>query len=186
MEPLAWARRITPGPRLIFLGAMLPIQLSSLVFLCLRWQDQRWQPTAVAVFLGFAECVATLSARFLSKVQMTRLNVASLAAANTILAAIGSLAVAPGTTDAFAYWVAGDSVIVIAAIYFVRGRVSGLTTLALKKPCRLASWAPGYWQWPYCRRMAGASDYSCHRLGAGDRLPNHLPRLVHGYRISAG
>jgi hypothetical protein len=33
---------------------------------------------------------------------------------------VGSLAVAPGTTDAFAYWVGGVSGIVVAAIYFTR------------------------------------------------------------------
>ena len=54
-----------------------------------------------------------------------------LTAANTILAAVGSLVVAPGTTDAFAYWISGVSGIVIAAVYFIRGPAFGLTALAL-------------------------------------------------------
>ncbi len=137
VDSLAWARRVAPRPRLIFLGFMLPILLSSLVFLCLRWQDQRWQPAAVAVYLGLLG-VAPLCARCLSKVRMTRRAAVGLAAANTILAAVGSLAVAPGTTDAFAYWVAGDSGIVIAAVYFARGPVLGLTTLAFDLAALLA------------------------------------------------
>jgi signal transduction histidine kinase len=136
-DPLAWARRIAPSPLLIFAGFMLPVLLSSLVLLCLRWQDQRWQPAAVAAFLGVLG-TAALCARCLSKVQMTRRTAVSLAAANTILAAVGMLAVAPGTTDAFAYWVAGDSGIVIAAVYFVRGPVLGLTALAFDLAALLA------------------------------------------------
>ena len=61
---------------------------------------------------------------------MTRSTAVGLTAANTILAAVGSLAVAPGTTDTFAYSVSGDSGIVVAAVYFVRGPVWGLTALA--------------------------------------------------------
>jgi len=45
-----------------------------------------------------------------------------LAAANTVLTAVAFLAVAPGTTDSLAYWAAGVSGIVVAAIYFTRGR----------------------------------------------------------------
>lgn len=129
VDPLAWARRITPNPLLIFVGFMLPILLSSLVLLCLRWQDQRWQPAAVAVYLALLGAAA-LCARCLSAVRMTRRAAVGLAVANTILAAIGALSVAPGTTDAFAYWVAGDTGIVIAAVYFVRGPVFGLIALA--------------------------------------------------------
>jgi hypothetical protein len=130
IDPLAWARRLAPRPRLIFLGFMLPVLLSSLVLLCLRWQDMRWQLAAVAVFLGLLG-VAGVCARCLSRVRMTRRAAAGLMAAVMALAAVGSLAVAPGTTDAFSYWVAGDTGIVIAAVYFVRGPASGLTTLAL-------------------------------------------------------
>jgi hypothetical protein len=74
---------------------------------------------------------AVLSSRHLSQVQMTRRAGVGLTAANTILAGAGSLAVAPGTTDSFAYWVGIDSAIVIAAVYFVRGPVFGLAALIL-------------------------------------------------------
>jgi hypothetical protein len=40
-DPLAWARRMTPSPPLIFAGFMLPLLLSGLVLLCLHWQDMR-------------------------------------------------------------------------------------------------------------------------------------------------
>ncbi len=129
-DPLAWARRMAPSPRLIFAGFMLPILLIGLASLCLRWQDMRWQAAAVAVFLAFTG-VADLCARQLSQVRMTRATMWGLAAANTALVAVGSLAVAPGTTDSFAYWVGTDGGIAIAAIYFVRGPASGLTALAL-------------------------------------------------------
>ena len=121
---------MAPSPQLIFTGFMLPILLSSLVLLCLHWQDMRWQAAAAAAFGGMLG-LAVLSARHLSQVRMTRQVGVGLAAANMILAAVGSLAVAPGTTDAFAYWVAGDSGIVIAAVYFILGPVFGLTALAV-------------------------------------------------------
>jgi signal transduction histidine kinase len=130
LDPLAWARRMAPSPKLIFAGFMLPILLSSLILLCLRWQDMRWQAAAAAAFGGILG-LALLSARHLSQVRMTRQVGVGLAAANMILAAVGSLAVAPATTDAFAYWVAGDSGIVIAAVYFILGPVFGLTALAV-------------------------------------------------------
>jgi hypothetical protein len=69
---------------------------------------------------------------------MTRRTAVGLAAANTILAALGSLAVAPGSTDSFAYSVSGDSGIVVAAVYFVLGPVWGLTTLAFDAAALLA------------------------------------------------
>jgi signal transduction histidine kinase len=130
VDPLAWARRLAPRPGLIFLGFMVPVLLSCLVLLCLRWQDMRWQLVAAAVLLGLLG-VAVVCAGCLSRVQMTRRATASLMAAVTALAAAGTLAVAPGTTDAFAYWVSGGTGIVIAAVYFIRGPVFGLTTLAL-------------------------------------------------------
>ena len=129
-DPLAWARRMAPSPRLIFVGFMLPILLIGLASLCLRWQDMRWQAAAVAVFLACTG-VAALCARCLSRVRMTRATMGGLAAANTVLVAVGSLAVAPGITDSFAYWVGTGGGIAIAAIYFVRGPISGLTALAL-------------------------------------------------------
>jgi hypothetical protein len=99
---------MAPSPRPIFAGFMLPILLIGLASLCLRWQDMRWQDmrwqaAAVAVFLACTG-VAALCARYLSQVRMTRAVAVGLAAANTVLVAVGSLAVAPGTTDSFAYW----------------------------------------------------------------------------------
>lgn len=130
-DPLAWGRRMLPGPLPIFVGLMLPILLlNDLVALWLRWQDMRWQAAAVVVLGGFTG-LAVLSARYLSQMRMTRLAAAALAAANTVLAAVGSLAVAPGTADSNAYWVGGVSGIVVAAIYFTRGPLPGLAALAL-------------------------------------------------------
>jgi signal transduction histidine kinase len=136
-DSLAWARRVAPSPGLVFLGFMLPILLSSLVLLCLRWHDMRWQPAPVAVYLCML-ALAALCARYLSEVRMTRRAAVGLAAANTVLAAVGTLVIAPGTTDAFACWVAGDSGIVIAAVYFIRGPAPGLATLAADLAALLA------------------------------------------------
>ena len=183
MDPLAWARRVAPRPGLIFLGFMLPILLSSLVLLCLRWQDMRWQPAPVAVFLGMLG-VAALCARCLSEVRMTRRTAAGLAVANTVMAAVGTLAVAPGTTDASAYWVAGDSGIVIAAVYFIRGPVPGLTTLAADLAALLAGLLVTG-RAIARRRVAGDRDQPCHRCRAGGRFPGRLPRPVQVHRISA-
>lgn len=129
-DPLDLARRMAPSPRLIFSGFMLPVLLIGLVSLRLRWQDMRWQAAAAAVLLGFVG-VAVLCARCLGQVQMKGSTAVGLAAANPILAAVGALAVAPGTTDSFAYWVGNASGIVIAAVYFIQGPVFGLTALAL-------------------------------------------------------
>jgi hypothetical protein len=130
-DPLAWGRRMLPGPLPIFVGLMLPILLiNDLVALWLRWPDMRWQAATVVVLGGFTG-LAVLSARYLSQMRMTCLAAAALAAANTVLAAVGSLAVAPGTADSNAYWVGGVSGIVVAAIYFTRGRWPGLAALAL-------------------------------------------------------
>jgi len=108
----------------------MPILLYSLVSLCLRWQDMRWQVAAAAAFGGILG-LAILSARYLSQVRMTHGAAVVLVAVNTILAAVGSLAVAPGTTDASAYWVAIDSGIVVATVYFIHGPAFGLTALVL-------------------------------------------------------
>ena len=51
-DPLAWARRMAPGPRLIFVGLMLPILLTSLIWLGLSWHEMRWPAAAAAVYLG--------------------------------------------------------------------------------------------------------------------------------------
>lgn len=130
VDPLAWARRLAPSQQLIFLGFMLPVLLSGLMLLCLRWQDMRWPAVTVAVFAGMV-CVAVVCARCLSQVRMTRRAAVSLTAAVTVLAALGTLAVAPGTTDAFSFWVSGNTGIVLAAVYFLRGPVPGLTAVAL-------------------------------------------------------
>jgi signal transduction histidine kinase len=130
VDPLEWARRLAPSPQLIFLSFMLPVLLAGLLLLCLRWQDMRWQAAAAAVSAGTVG-LAVICARCLSQVQMTCRVAASLTAAVTALAAVGSLAVAPGTTDPFAFWVSGNTGIVIAAVYFIRGPVPGLTALAL-------------------------------------------------------
>jgi signal transduction histidine kinase len=129
-DPLALARRMAPRPQLILAGFMLPILLIGLVSLCLRWHDMRWQAAAAAV-LGAQVGISALCARYLGQVRMTRSTAVALAAANAILAAVGSLAVAPGTSDSYAYWVSTDTGIVIAAIYFIRGPGFGLTALAL-------------------------------------------------------
>jgi len=121
---------MAPRPRLIFVGFMLPILLIGLASLCLRWPDIRWHAAAVGVFLAFTG-VAALCARYLSQVRMTRVVAGGLAAANTVLVVVGSLAVTPGTTDSFAYWVGTGGGIAIAAVYFLRGPVSGLIALAL-------------------------------------------------------
>jgi signal transduction histidine kinase len=130
VDPLEWARRLAPSPQLIFVSFMLPVLLAGLLLLCLRWQDTRWPTAAVAVSAGLVG-LAVVCARCLSQVRMTRWVAVSLTAAVTALAVLGSLAVAPGTTDPFAFWVSGNTGIVIAAIYFIRGPVPGLTALAL-------------------------------------------------------
>lgn len=130
VDLLAWARRLAPRPLLVFAGFMLPPLLSSLVVLCLRWQDMRWHLASVAVFLGLLGLAAG-SARNVNRVRMTRLAWVGRTAAVTILVATGSLAVAPGTTDAFAYWVSGESAILMAVLYFLGGTRLGLAALAL-------------------------------------------------------
>lgn len=130
VDPLAWARRVAPRPRFIFLGFMLPVLVSSLALLCLRWQDMRWPAAAAAVF-AVEVGVAVICTRCLSQVRMTRGMAVSLTAVVTALAAVGALAVAPGTTDGFSFWVSGGTGIVIAAVYFLRGPVPGLAALAL-------------------------------------------------------
>jgi signal transduction histidine kinase len=130
VDPLEWARRLAPSPQLIFVSFMLPVLLAGLLLLGLRWQDQRWPAAAAAVSAGLAG-LAVVCARCLSQVRMTRRVAVSLTAAVTALAAVGSLAVAPGTTDPFAFWVSGNTGIVIAAVYFIRGPVPGLIALAL-------------------------------------------------------
>jgi signal transduction histidine kinase len=129
-DPLDWVRRMVPSPGLIFVGFMLPFFLHGLVSLGLSWQDMRWQPAAVVVYLGLLG-VAIPCARYLSRIRMTRSAAVRLTAANTILAAVGALAIAPGTTDSHVYWVATGSGVLIAVLCFIRGPASGLTALAL-------------------------------------------------------
>ncbi len=127
---------------------MLPILLlNDLVELWLRWPDMRWQAAAVVVLGGFTG-LAVLSARYLSQMRMTCLAAAGLAAANTVLAAVGSLAVAPGTADSNAYWAVGVSGIVVAGIYFTRGGLAALAPdLALTAGLHVTGGAisPGIW-----------------------------------------
>src|SRR6185312_16228804 len=92
--------------------------------------DMRWPTAAAAVFAGIA-AVAVVCTRCLSQVRMSRRVAVSLTAVVVVLAAVGTLAVAPGTTDAFSFWVSGNTGIVIAAVLFLRGPVPGLTALAL-------------------------------------------------------
>ncbi len=129
-DPLSWARRLAPRPQLIFAGFMLPILLYSLIVLCLHWQDMRWPAAAAAVFGGLLG-IAVLCARYLSKVQMARSAAVVLTVTNTVLAVMGTLAVAPGTADPYAYGIAAGSGILITVVYLLRGPISGLTTLAL-------------------------------------------------------
>jgi hypothetical protein len=96
---------------------MLPILLSSLMRL--RWHDMRWQPAPVAVFLSMFG-VAALCARYLSVVRITRRAAAGLAVSDTVLAAAGTLVIAPGPpTRSPAGWPV--KAIVLAANYFIRG-----------------------------------------------------------------
>jgi len=129
-DPLEWARRLAPSPQLIFLSFMVPVLLSGLLLLCLRWQDMRWQAAAAAVSASTAGLAVICSQR-LSQVQMTRGVAVGLTAAVTALAAVGALAVAPGTSDPFAFWVSGNTGIVIAAVYFIRGPAYGFAAMAL-------------------------------------------------------
>ena len=186
-DPLAWARRMTPSPQLIFAGFMLPILLVGLAWLCLRWQDMRWQAAAAAAFLGFVG-LAILCARYLSQVRMTRRAALVLAAANTILVAVGSLAVAPGTTDSYAYWVGIDSAIVIAAVYFIRGPAFGLTALALDVAALTAGMLvtggaipPGVWVITLTGPPIGAG-VAAAMLAAFRNLSSHTESQLAEYR----
>jgi hypothetical protein len=149
-----------PSPLLIFVGVMLPVLLLiGLVSLLLRWQDMRWH-----VALGGLTGVATLCARYLGQVRMARLTAAGLTATNWILAVVGSLAVAPGTTDSFACWVGNASGIAVATVYFIRGSVFGLPALALDMSALTVGLletgdaiSPGIWAY----EMPGISSPGC-------------------------
>jgi signal transduction histidine kinase len=130
MDQFDWVRLLAPPPPRVFLGFMLPPLLSSLVSLCLRWGDLRWPAVAVAAFAGLFILTAT-SAGNVSRAEMTKLTAAAQIFALTAFTAAGALAVAPGTTDAFAYWISGESAVLITVLYFVRGPVFGLTAMAL-------------------------------------------------------
>jgi signal transduction histidine kinase len=182
-DPLAWARRMAPRPRLIFAGFMLAI-LIGLASLCLRWQDMRWQGAAVAVFLACIG-VAALCARCLSQVRMTRATTWGPAAANTILVAEGSLAVAPGTTDSYAYWVGTGGGIAIAAIHFVRGPASrrGRPGPRPGRPDgRPAGDRPGH----FAGRVGGHPDQPGSQRGRGGRHAGGVPERVQPHGAPAG
>jgi len=186
-DPLALVRRMAPSPPLIFTGFMLPIVLAGLVLLCLHWQDMRW-PAAAATAFGGMLGLAVLSARYLSQVRMTRQVGVRLAAANIILAAVASLAVAPGTTDAFAYWVAGNSGIVIAAVYFIRGPLFGLIALAVDLAALMAGLlvtgrgiAAGGWVSMLTSPAIGAG-LAAAMLAAFRSLSSHTESQLAGYR----
>lgn len=128
---LEWARRLAPPPLLVFVGLMLPQLLSSLVLLCLHWQGMRWHLIAAASYAALL-LMSAGTARNVSLVRMTAKAALSLAVAAIVLAAAGSLSVAPGTTDAFSYWVSGESAVLISVLYFLRGPVFGLTVVLLE------------------------------------------------------
>jgi signal transduction histidine kinase len=128
LDPLAWPRRVAPSPLLIFLGFMLPEQLSSLALLCLRWHDLRWHAAGVAAFAGLFVLTAA-TARSVSRMRMSRRTAAGLALADAALALLGTLAVAPGTTDGFAYWIGGESSTLIGVIVLLCGPTAGLLAL---------------------------------------------------------
>lgn len=130
VDLFAWVRRLAPPPSLVFLGFMAPVLASSLIDLCLRWPDLRWQAAGAAAFAGLL-ILAVECARSVSRVHMTRVAAVGMTAGVTALAAVGSLAVAPGTADGYAYLVSGESAIAVAVVYFLRGPVLGLTALVL-------------------------------------------------------
>ena len=129
--------------------------------------------------------LSVLCARYLSQVRMTRATAVGLAAANTMLAAVGSLAVAPGTTDAFAYWVAGDSGIVD------RGHL--LHPRAGIRPHRPgprpggADGRPAGDRRRHFRRAVGVHpDQPGHRRRGGGRHAGGVPEPVQPHRVPAG
>lgn len=130
VDPLDWGRRLAPPPMLVFLGFILPQQLSSLTLLSLRGQDLRWPGAGVAAFAGLFVLTAAM-ARNVSRMRMSLRLAAFLVIAVTALVTVGTLAVAHGTTDAFAYWIAGQSSTLIGIIVLLRGPAAGLVALAL-------------------------------------------------------
>ena len=129
-DPLGWVRLLAPAPQQIFLGFMLPPLLSSLICLGLLWHDLRWPAVAVVAFAGLFILTAA-SATNVSRAEMTRFTAIAEIFALTAFVAAGTLAVAPGTTDAFAYWISGESAVLITVLYFIRGPAFGLTATAL-------------------------------------------------------
>jgi signal transduction histidine kinase len=129
-DPMAWGRRLAPRPSLIFLGFMLPQLLGSLALLILSWGELRWPAAGLAGYAGLFGLTA-LSARNVSRVRMTPLTAVGYAAAVAVLVELATLAVAAGTTDGYAYWVAGESGILIGVLFFLRGPAFGLSALAL-------------------------------------------------------
>ena len=130
VDPFDWVRRLAPPPVKVFLAFMLPPLASSLVSLCLRWHDLRWPAVAVAAFAGLLILTAA-SAGHVTRAEMTKPAAIAGIFALTAFVTAGALAVAPGTTDAFAYWISGESAVLITVIYFVRGPGFGLVAMAL-------------------------------------------------------
>lgn len=165
-----WVRLLAPSPRRVFLGFMAPPLLASLAWLCLRWHDLRWPVLAVAAF-GCLLVVTAASAANVSRAEMTWPGAVARIVALTACTAAGSLAVAPGTTDAFAYWISGESAILVTVIYFVRGPVLGLTAAVLDLGALLAGLSmTGSAIPPGARPSIEASPLLGAGLGLGFRL----------------
>jgi hypothetical protein len=130
VDPLGWGRRLAPSPLLIFLGFMVPQLVASLALLSLTWHELRWPAVGVAAFAGLL-VLAAVTAPCVSRVRMGRWATVCCAIAVAALVAAGTLAVAPGTTDGYGYWVAGESGILIGVIFFVRGAWFGGAALLL-------------------------------------------------------
>jgi hypothetical protein len=184
VDSLAWARRVAPRPQLIFLGFMLPVLLAGLLLLCLRWQDMRWPAAAAAVSAGLVG-VAVVCTRCLSQVRMTRRVGGQLDRGGHRAGGGGIAGRGPGDDRSFAFWVSGNTGIVIAAVYFIRGPVPGLTALALD----LAALTVGVLTCGGAtshRRAGFDPGLPRDRRWTGHRLPGRLPRPVQLHRIPAG
>lgn len=111
----SWAKELIGRPRAVFLGYMLaPLACYAVLFVA-HLRDQRSHLLATGSFLGVT-VLAVISARHASRLRMTTAQAMSLAAANTILAFLGVVSINPAGTDAFAYWMGGQSGIAVAAI----------------------------------------------------------------------
>jgi hypothetical protein len=109
---------------------MVPQLVASLALLSLTWHELRWPAVGVAAFGGLL-VLAAVTAPCVSRLRMGRWATVCCAIAVAALVAAGTLAVAPGTTDGYGYWVAGESGILIGVIFFVRGAWAGGAALLL-------------------------------------------------------